>query len=128
MEQLGKEFQTYGANAHDAIHIIAKAIKMAGTDNPKAVRDALENVKYRGLVGDFSVTLTDHYGMPVEAVVPHADHVPEHTRNILTMASDIVQEKGFAKSGDRIIVVSGRPLLGPDRTNSIVIHTVGETY
>jgi branched-chain amino acid transport system substrate-binding protein len=70
MEQLGKEFQTYGANAHDAIHIIVEAIKMAGTDDPRAVRDALEKVKYRGLVGDFSVTPTDHYGMPVEAVVP----------------------------------------------------------
>lgn len=70
MEKFGKEFQTYGANAHDAIHVVVEAIKMAGTDDPKAVRDALENVEYRGLVGDFSVTPTDHYGMPVEAVVP----------------------------------------------------------
>jgi hypothetical protein len=45
-------------------------VKMAGTDAPKAVRDALGRVKFRGLVGDFSVTPTDHYGMPVEAVVP----------------------------------------------------------
>jgi len=67
-----------------------------------------------------------YYG--VEAVVPHADHAPEHTREILTMASDVAQAKGLAKPGDRIIVVSGRPLLGPDRTNSIVIHTVGETF
>jgi branched-chain amino acid transport system substrate-binding protein len=70
MDQLGKEFQTYGANAHDAIHIVVEAVKAAGTDDPKAVRDALENVKYKGLVGDFSVTPNDHYGMPVEAVVP----------------------------------------------------------
>ncbi|MBN1942009.1 MAG: pyruvate kinase [Phycisphaerae bacterium] len=67
-----------------------------------------------------------YYG--VQAVVPRADHAPEHTREILTMASDIAQQKGLAKRGDRIIVVSGRPLLGPDRTNSLVIHTVGEIF
>lgn len=67
-----------------------------------------------------------YYG--VQAVVPRADRVPEHTREILEMAADVAQQKGLAKPGDRIIVVSGRPILGPDRTNSIVIHTVGETF
>jgi branched-chain amino acid transport system substrate-binding protein len=70
MEKFGKEFQTYGANAHDALHIVVEGLKIAGTDDRAALRDAIEKVKYKGLVGDFSVTPTNHYGMPVEAVVP----------------------------------------------------------
>ena len=70
MDKFGKEFQTYGANSHDALHIVVEALKIAGTDERNALRDALEKVKYKGLVGDFSVTPTNHYGMPVEAVVP----------------------------------------------------------
>ena len=70
MEKFGKEFQTYGANAHDALHIVVEALKIAGTDDRAALRDAIEKVKYQGLVGDFSVTPTNHYGMPVEAVIP----------------------------------------------------------
>jgi pyruvate kinase len=51
---------------------------------------------------------------------------PRHTREILALADQIAQAKGIAKKGDRLIVVSGRPILGPDKTNSIVVHTVGE--
>jgi branched-chain amino acid transport system substrate-binding protein len=70
MDKFGKEFQTYGANAHDAFHVVVEGLKIAGTDDRAALRDAIEKVKYQGLVGDFSVTPTDHYGMPVSAVIP----------------------------------------------------------
>lgn len=70
MEKFAKEFQTYGANSHDAFHIVIEALKMAKTDDRLALREAIEKVKYKGLVGDFSVTPTNHYGMPVEAVIP----------------------------------------------------------
>jgi branched-chain amino acid transport system substrate-binding protein len=70
MDKFGKEFQTYGANAHDALHVVVEGLKIAGTDDRAALRDAIEKVKYQGLVGDFSVTPTNHYGMPVSAVLP----------------------------------------------------------
>jgi branched-chain amino acid transport system substrate-binding protein len=70
MDKFGKEFQSYGANAHDAFHIVVEGLKLAGTDDRNALRDAIEKVKYQGLVGDFSVSPTDHYGMPVSAVIP----------------------------------------------------------
>ena len=70
MDKFGKEFQSYGANAHDAFHIVVEGLKLAGTDDRTALKDAIEKVKYQGLVGDFSVTSTDHYGMPVSAVIP----------------------------------------------------------
>ncbi|MGD0916586.1 MAG: ABC transporter substrate-binding protein [Thermodesulfobacteriota bacterium] len=70
MEKFGKEVQTFAANAHDALRIVVEALKIAGTDDRAALRDAIEKVKYNGLAGDFSVTPNDHIGMPVESVVP----------------------------------------------------------
>lgn len=63
-----------------------------------------------------------YYG--VQAAVLPEGTVPEHTRDVLALASRLVRQRDLAKVGDRIVVVSGRPLLGPDRANSIVVHTV----
>ena len=70
MEKFGKEVQTFAANAHDALRIAVEALKISGTDNRAALRDALEKVRYQGLAGDFACSPTDHIGMPVESVVP----------------------------------------------------------
>jgi ABC-type branched-subunit amino acid transport system substrate-binding protein len=52
----------YGsALGHDAVHILAEAIKIGGDDATK-IRDAIESVNYQGLdVGPFSPT--NHYGV-----------------------------------------------------------------
>ncbi len=63
-----------------------------------------------------------YYG--VLGVAAQAETPPVHTREILAMASRVAKDKGIAQTGDRILVVSGRPILGPDKTNSIVVHTV----
>jgi len=34
------------------------------------VRDAIEKVRFTGLVGQFACSSTDHYGMSISAVVP----------------------------------------------------------
>ena len=70
MERFGKEVQTFAANAHDALRIVVEALKIAGTDDRAALRDALEKVKYKGLAGDFVCSPTNHIGMPVESVLP----------------------------------------------------------
>ena len=69
-EKWHHEPQSYGAQAFDSLHIIAEAIRIANSDDRAAIRDAIEKVKWAGLVGDFSVTPTEHYGMKPEAVVP----------------------------------------------------------
>jgi branched-chain amino acid transport system substrate-binding protein len=70
MDKFGKEFQTYGANAHDAIHIVVEALKIAGTDDRAALRDAMEKVRYHGLIRDFAYSPTDHDGYSGEAEEP----------------------------------------------------------
>jgi len=49
---------------------------------------------------------------------------PQHTRDVLGLASKFAIEQGAAKAGDKIIVVSGRPLNTPGTTNTLVVHTV----
>jgi pyruvate kinase len=57
----------------------------------------------------------------VEAV--QAD-TPEHTRDILTMASKLLQDRQLARAGQKVVVVSGRPIGQPGATNTLVFHEV----
>lgn len=57
------------AHAYDAMHILARAINLAGTTNRETVRDALENVRdYRGLVRHYEApfTATNHEALGPE--------------------------------------------------------------
>ncbi|MCY2930495.1 MAG: pyruvate kinase [Planctomycetota bacterium] len=60
-----------------------------------------------------------YYGVVPVTVAPC-----HHTREVLAMAADLAVKKGLAKQGDRIVVVSGRPLGAPGNTNTLVIHTI----
>jgi len=48
----------------------------------------------------------------------------EHTRDVLATASKFAVEQGIAERGDRLVVVSGRPIGQPGRTNTLVVHTI----
>jgi len=50
---------------------------------------------------------------------------PAHTRDILRMAADVARQRGLAGTGEKIVVVSGRPIGQPGRTNTLVVHEVG---
>ena len=50
---------------------------------------------------------------------------PEHTRDVLVIAEKFAVELGVAKTGDKMVVVSGRPVGEPGSANTIVVHTVG---
>ncbi len=54
----------YQAGAYDGIMVTIRAIEAAGTDDRSAVRDALERIRWNGLVGPFACTATDHQGSP----------------------------------------------------------------
>lgn len=57
-------------------------------------------------------------------VQPHQAATPTHTRGVLTIATRQILKQGWAKKGDRIIVISGRPLGQPGMTNTLVVQTV----
>ena len=56
----------------------------------------------------------------------YAEQAPmfKHTREVLTHAARRIRALKWAKKGERIVVVSGRPLSKPGQTNTIVIHTI----
>jgi branched-chain amino acid transport system substrate-binding protein len=70
-EKYGKtEISGWYANGHDGIRMAIEALKIAGTDNPAALRDALEKVRFQGLLGEFIYSPTDHDGLPGESMEP----------------------------------------------------------
>ncbi len=57
-------------NGYDGIRIAIEGLKIAKTDDRKALREALEKVRYQGFLGDFRYSPTDHEGTSGEAFVP----------------------------------------------------------
>jgi len=58
-------------------------------------------------------------------VIARQADTPEHTREVLTVAARFATELGIAAAGDRIVVLSGRPVHEPGHTNTLVVHTIG---
>ena len=57
-------------------------------------------------------------------VVPVRAQAPEHTRDILKKISRALVEAELARSGEQVVVLSGRPIGRPGATNTLVIHTI----
>ncbi|MDX9719218.1 MAG: pyruvate kinase [Myxococcota bacterium] len=51
---------------------------------------------------------------------------PEHTSDLLRIAGQLAVEKELARPGDKLIVLSGRPLGQSGATNTLVVHTIPE--
>lgn len=61
---------THSGYAWDAIQILAKAIEIAGSDEPTKIRDSVEKVKnYIGVSGIYNLSDTDHCGLDVDSMV-----------------------------------------------------------
>ena len=58
-------------------------------------------------------------------VVARQASVPEHTREVLALAESFAVNLKIARKGDRIVVVSGRPIGEPGATNTLVVHRIG---
>ena len=71
-EKFGKEreLDAWGAVAHDGIKLVIEALKLAGTDERSALRDAMEKAEFKGFLADFKYSPTDHDGMAVVHMVP----------------------------------------------------------
>jgi pyruvate kinase len=57
-------------------------------------------------------------------VVAFQAEMPEHTREVLDLAARFAIQAGLARSGQKIIVISGRPIGVPGHTNTLVVHTI----
>ncbi|MGD0662708.1 MAG: ABC transporter substrate-binding protein [Syntrophorhabdales bacterium] len=57
-------------NGYDNIAILIEALKIAKTDDRAAIRDALEKVRYKGFLGTFAYSPTDHDGTTGDTFVP----------------------------------------------------------
>ena len=64
-----KQVNIFHVGAPDAMGILVKALKTAGTDKPDAVRKALERVKAEGLLGPIEFKPNDHQGSPEDTSV-----------------------------------------------------------
>jgi len=57
-------------------------------------------------------------------VEPSRAEAPEHTRDVLSLVSRFALDRGLARRGQRMIVVTGRPIGLAGASNTIVVHTV----
>ncbi|MGC9453237.1 MAG: pyruvate kinase [Phycisphaerae bacterium] len=57
-------------------------------------------------------------------VQPVRADAPEHTRDVLAKASEFAMQIGAAGKGQKLLVLSGRPIGTPGTTNTLVVHTV----
>lgn len=64
----GKPVSTFGGYAHDALYLIVDAIERAGSTDPVAIRDALEETQgFVGATGVFNFSPDDHLGLDLTA-------------------------------------------------------------
>jgi branched-chain amino acid transport system substrate-binding protein len=65
-----KELNIFHGVTVDAASVAVAALRLAGTDDRAAVRNALEKVRYEGLLGPFACSATDHQGSPYDPETP----------------------------------------------------------
>lgn len=64
----GTTVGTFGAYAHDALMIVADALRRAGSADPAAIRDAIESTKsLAGTTGIYTFSPEDHLGLDLSA-------------------------------------------------------------
>lgn len=64
-----------------------------------------------------------HYGVIPQEMLP-----PRDVDALMQQVDTMVQERGYAVPGDRIIIVAGASMGTPGTMNSVIIHTVGENW
>jgi pyruvate kinase len=64
-----------------------------------------------------------HYG-----VVPQELSAPANMTELTAQVDKILQQRGYAKPGDRVVIVAGASLGTPGTLNSIVVHTLGNGW
>jgi len=64
----GSQVSSFGGHAYDALYTVVNAIKAAGSDDPKKIRDAIEQTKaFPGIDGVVNMSPTDHLGLDTKS-------------------------------------------------------------
>jgi len=64
----GDPVSTFGGHAYDAFHMLIGAIERAGSTDPAAIRDQIEQTKgFMGTAGEVNMSPTDHLGLNLSA-------------------------------------------------------------
>jgi len=67
-ERTGEPVSTFGGHAYDAFKILTAAIERAGSTDPAAIRDEIENTKgFMGTAGEVNFSPDDHLGLDLSA-------------------------------------------------------------
>lgn len=61
-------YQGYVSYAADALQVVVSAVERAGSDNRRAVRDAIESTQLDGLTGPIRITPINHSGLTPQAL------------------------------------------------------------
>jgi len=62
------QVSSFGGHAYDALYAIVGAIKAAGSEDPKKIRDAIEATKhFAGIDGVVNMSATDHLGLDTKS-------------------------------------------------------------
>ncbi|MFD1330124.1 ABC transporter substrate-binding protein [Mycoplana ramosa] len=82
----GQPVSTFGGYAYDGLSLLAAAIERAGSDEPAAIRDAIEATNgYVGVTGIYTMSAEDHLGLGTESFrllrIENGDWVPETAAN-----------------------------------------------
>ena len=67
-KEYGREADTFGGFAYDALHLIVRALEKVGPNRAK-IREELENMKFTGISGAFRFTQADHNGLAKDSFV-----------------------------------------------------------
>lgn len=66
--QTGEPVSTFGGHAYDGLMILKDAIERAGSTDPKAIRDAIEQTRgFVGTAGEVNMSESDHMGLDLSA-------------------------------------------------------------
>ena len=69
-ERFKSAVSTFGGHGFDSLHLAVDAVTAAGSDEPEAVRAALEKTKdFPGIGGTFTFSPTDHAGLGPDAFI-----------------------------------------------------------
>lgn len=64
----GSQVSSFGGHAYDALYVITNAIKAAGSEDPKKIRDAIEKTSdFAGVDGMVTMSPEDHLGLDTKS-------------------------------------------------------------
>ncbi|MEM8550965.1 MAG: ABC transporter substrate-binding protein [Pseudomonadota bacterium] len=67
-EATGEPVSTFGGHAYDGLMILVEAIERAGSTDPVAIRDAIQQTSgFMGTAGEVNMSKTDHMGLDLTA-------------------------------------------------------------